>query len=312
MHGVVTGEETRQLLYTMLTRGRAENHVHAITDDLSKDREFELPGIAEQLTATEVLERVLARDGAAVSATSTRQQAATPEARLQDAATRYADVLAYATHVVTGADDDQAVDSGPLPWLPGIHPEVGEHPRWGPYLSVRARLVEDLACEVRDRANETLPDWLDAYDDVLTPELRSDLAVWRAARGISPDERTIAGPAPTDDRAAWHHRSLLRTINSRYDEAVHVWEQRVVAYVGRADEHTLDLARELDRLKRRGLDPERVLARAAARPFPSELSTAALSYRIRKLVAPRRRRPEPAGVEQRRLAPPSTLPGLGM
>lgn len=63
MHGVVTGEETRQLLYTMLTRGRAENHVHVITDDLGDDREFELPGITEQLTATETLERVLARDG---------------------------------------------------------------------------------------------------------------------------------------------------------------------------------------------------------------------------------------------------------
>jgi conjugative relaxase-like TrwC/TraI family protein len=312
MHGVVTGEETRQLLYTMLTRGRAENHVHVITDDLSEDREFELPGITEQLTATEILERVLARDGASVSAMSTRQQAATPETRLQDAATRYADVLAYATHVVLGADDDQAVQSGPLPWLSSIPTEVAEHPRWGPYLSARARLVEDLAGEVRGRADETLPAWLGQYDDVLTTELRSDLAVWRAAQGIAPDERTMAGPAPADDRAAWHQRSLVRIINSRYDEAVHAWEKRIVAYVGRADEHTLDLARELDRLKRRGLDPERLLARAAARPFPSELSTAALSYRIRKLVAPRRRRPEPVGIDQRRQAASRREPGIGI
>lgn len=72
MHGVVTGEEDRQVLYTMLTRGRAENHVHVISDDLSSVRELELPGITEQLTVIEILERVLARDGAAVSATSTR------------------------------------------------------------------------------------------------------------------------------------------------------------------------------------------------------------------------------------------------
>ncbi|WP_157514885.1 MobF family relaxase [Nocardioides sp. J54] len=312
MHGVVTGEETRQLLYTMLTRGCAENHVHVIADDLSDDREFELPGVTDQLTATVVLKRVLARDGAAVSATSTRQQAATPEARLQDAATRYADVLAYATHVVLGADDDQAVQSGPLPWLSSIPTEVAEHPRWGPYLSARARLVEDLAGEVRGRADQTLPAWLGQYDDVLTTELRSDLAVWRAAQGIAPDERTMAGPAPTDDRAAWHHRSLIRTINGRYDEAVHVWEKRIVAYIGRADEQTLDLARELDRLKRQGRDPEQLLARAARRPFPSELSTAALRYRIRKMVAPPRSRPDPVGLEQSRPAPSSTAPGIGM
>ncbi|WP_205473488.1 helicase C-terminal domain-containing protein [Nocardioides sp. SYSU D00038] len=312
MHGVVTGEETRQLLYTMLTRGRAENHLHVITDNLSDGREFELPGITEQLTAAEILARVLARDGASVSATSTRQQAATPEARLQDAATRYADVLAYATHVVLGADDDQAVQSGPLPWLSGIPTEVAEHPRWGPYLSARARLVEDLAGAVRERADETLPAWLDDYDDVLSMELRSDLAVWRAAQGITPDERSIAGQVPTDDRAAWHHRNLIRTINSRYDEAVHSWERRIVAYVGLADEHTLDLARELDRLKRQGRDPEQLLARAARRPFPSELPTAALRYRIRKMVAPPRRRPDPVGLEQSRPAPSSTAPGIGM
>ncbi len=32
MHGILTGSEDRQLLYTMLTRGRAENHLHLIAD----------------------------------------------------------------------------------------------------------------------------------------------------------------------------------------------------------------------------------------------------------------------------------------
>ena len=312
MHGVVTGEETRQLLYTMLTRGRTENHVHVITDVLNDEPELEVPGITEQLTVTETLEHVLARDGAAVSATSTREAAATPEARLQDAATRYADALAYATHVVLGADDELAVESGPLPWLPGIHAQVVEHPRWGPYLSARARLVRDLAGEVRDRANETLPAWLHNYDDVLTRELRADLAVWRAAQGIAPDERSLAGPAPNDDRAASYRRRLLGTVNSRYDETVRVWERRVVAYVGRADEHTLDLARELDRLGRLGRDPERLLRNAMVGPLPDEHATSALAYRIRKQLAPKRRRPEVVGVEQRRPAPTAPAPGIGM
>ena len=30
VHGIVTGTEDRQLLYTMLTRGRVENHAHIV------------------------------------------------------------------------------------------------------------------------------------------------------------------------------------------------------------------------------------------------------------------------------------------
>jgi hypothetical protein len=311
MHGVVTGEETRQLLYTMLTRGRAENHAHVISDDLGDEHEIELPGITAQFTATEILERVLARAGAAVSATSTRQQAATPEARLQDAATRYADAVAYASHLVVG-DQEQAVEAGPLPWLLGLHSGVAEHSRWGPYLAARARLVESLASAVRDRADETLPDWLDDYSDVLTPDLRSELAVWRAAQGIRRDERTMAGPVPDDDRAASYRRGLIRTVNSRHDDAVGVWEQRIVAYVGRSDERTLGLARELDRLTRQGRDPEPLLMRATLRRLPADHPTAALAYRIRKQLAPQRSRHEVPGVEHHRPAPSHQAPGLGL
>lgn len=158
----------------------------------------------------------------------------------------------------------------------------------------------------------TLPTWLDDYDDVLDPCLRADVAVWRAAQGISPDERTIVGPAPDDDRAATYRRRVIRTVNSRYDEAVRVWERRVVAYVGRADEHTLDLARELDRLKRQGRDPEPLLMRASMRRLPSEHPTAALAYRIRKQVTPPRPRREVPGFERPRHEPAQRAPGIGL
>ncbi len=311
MHGVVTGGETRQLLYTMLTRGCAENHVHVITDDLSDDREFELPGITEQLTATETLKRVLARDVVAVSATSTRALAATPEARLKDAATRYADAVGFATQKLVG-NEDGPLTAGPLPWLPDIPSDAAEHPRWGPYLSARARLVRSLAAELGHRADTTLPPWLNDYADVLTPELRADIAVWRAAQDIAPDERTIAGPAPDDDRAAAFRRGLISTVNSRHDDAVRVWERRIAAYVGRTDEHTLELARELDKLKRQGRDPEPLLMRATIKRLPTDHPTAALAYRLRKLLTPQHRRPDPAGIEQHRPEPTRSAPGIGM
>ena len=313
MHGVITGDETRQLIYTMLTRGRAENHVHVVVDDLRDDREFELPGITDQLTAVEIIERALSNDGAAVSATSTRHVGATPEARLHDASTRYADALALATQQVLGTSEDEAGAWGPLAWLPHIPAEVTEHPRWGPYLTARKHLVSSLAAAVRDRADATLPAWLDDYDDVLTRELRGDIAVWRAAQGIPADERTLTGPAPDDDRAAAYRRRLLNVVNSRHDESVRVWERRVVTYVGRTDEHTLDLARQLDRLQRRGFDPERLLRNAMAGPLPQEHATSALAYRIRKAVRPRPAAPQRRPVSSyARTSPRAHGTGLGI
>ena len=242
MHGIVTGEETRQLLYTMLTRGRAENHVHVITrrpgDDARARAARRSPSSSPPPRSSK---RILARDGAAVSATSTRERAATPETRLHDAATRYADAVALATQQrARHLADDEPSSPARSRGCPASPPRWPTTRAGGPYLAARA--TPGAAPSPPRSATEqtqTLPAWLDDYDDVLTPDLRAEIAVWRAAHGIPPDERTIAGPAPDDDRAATYRRSLIRTVNSRYDDAVHVWERRVVAYVGRADEHTL-------------------------------------------------------------------------
>ena len=63
------------------------------------------------LTATEVLEAILARDGAAVSATTAQATGASPEAQLHDAVTRYADAV---TRVMFYAP----YQSDPEVWLP--------------------------------------------------------------------------------------------------------------------------------------------------------------------------------------------------
>ncbi len=108
VHGIVTGAEDRQLLYTMLTRGRVENHAHLV---LGSDETRALPSPTEEraLTATEVLQGILARDGAAVSATTAQATGASPEAQLHDAVTRYADAVAVAASRL-GADHE---DAGP-------------------------------------------------------------------------------------------------------------------------------------------------------------------------------------------------------
>lgn len=291
VHGIVTGTEDRQLLYTMLTRGRVENHAHIVLDTDSSHA-LPSPTVERPMTATEVLEGILARDGAAVSATSTQARATSPAAQLQDAAARYADAVALATSQVR-ANPDHA-EPGPLPWLAGIPSDVVSHSAWGPYLAARFRRVSSLAVEVA--ADPVLPEWTAKYDDVLTPELRRELAVWRAATGVPADERTLAGPVPHDDREAAYHRNLTGRINARYGEAVKVWADRIVEYVGRRDDQTGELAKYLDQLARKGIDAERMLDLAAGRkPLPVDHPTAALGYRVKDLATPRRpRRPGPS------------------
>ena len=106
-----------------------------------------------------------------------------------------------------------------------------------------------------------------------------------------PDDRALAGPPPTDDREAAYHRHLIRTVNARYGDVLQVWETRIIDYVGRRDEHTIDLAKHLDQLQRKGVDAEQVLDLAVARkPLPTDHATAALAYRVQELVAPKRTR----------------------
>ena len=263
VHGIVTGTEDRQMLYTMLTRGRVENHAHIVLTD-EPTHPLPSPTVERAMTATEVLEGILARDGAAVSATSTQVRATSPAAQLQDAVARYADAVALATSQMRANPDLAA--PGPLPWLAGIPSEVTAYSDWGLYLAARSRRVSSLAAEVA--ADPVLPEWTAKYDDVLTPELRRELAVWRAATGVPADERTMAGPVPHDDREAAYHRNLTGRINACYGEAVKTWADRIVEYVGRRDEQTGELAKYLDTARPQG-------HRRRARPRPRRRPKAA-------------------------------------
>lgn len=313
MHGIVTGEESRQLLYTMLTRGRVESHVHVVLASPTDPHQLPLPGLGDQLTATELLEGILARDGAAVSATTTAIEPGRVETLLHQAVLRYDDAVARGTQRVLGAGWEDGLDAagaGPLPWLPGIPSEVAAHQTWRPYLDARARRVSTLADAVRSRARDTLPQWAGRYADVLDGPLFGEVALWRAANGISDGDRRLAGPAPEAPAAAAYHRNLVTRINQRYTDVVRAWETKIVHYVGHRDDQTLKLAQRLDRLQRDGHDAEQLLHRAAARKrLPDDHATAALAYRIREQVRPKPRRAATAPQRHRSL-PPSQSPGI--
>ena len=119
-----------------------------------------------------------------------------------------------------------------------------------------------------------------------------------------------------------HHATMTRRrttgtspnrINARYGEAVQTCADRIVEYVDRRDEPTGELAKYLDQLARKGIDAERLLALAAARkPLPIDHPTAALGYRVKDLVTPRKRRPAPSIDPFPRPSQQQSGPSLGM
>jgi conjugative relaxase-like TrwC/TraI family protein len=93
MHGVVTGGESRQQLYTMLTRGRTANHVYVSVVGDGNPHDVTRPDSLHSRTATELLEQVLVRDATPRSATTLDREQQDPAARLGAAAARYVEAL---------------------------------------------------------------------------------------------------------------------------------------------------------------------------------------------------------------------------
>jgi hypothetical protein len=108
----------------------------------------------------------------------------------------------------------EPVDSGPLPWLPGIPSTLQVHPVWGVYLAKRFQLVADLADQVQDQVcqGDAEPVWAAAGSHPSTP-LIGEIAVWRAANGINPqDPRPTGGGGNLETLPALWKQRLDRDI----------------------------------------------------------------------------------------------------
>ncbi|MGY1683150.1 MobF family relaxase [Geodermatophilus sp. SYSU D01176] len=95
-HTVLTGAESRQLLYVALSRGRDANHVYLSTVGDGDPHSIVTPAAVSPPTATDLLVATLARDDAQISAAGARRELADPAAQLHTAAVRYADALRFA------------------------------------------------------------------------------------------------------------------------------------------------------------------------------------------------------------------------
>jgi AAA domain len=138
MHGLLTGQESRQQLYTMLTRGRHANHLYLQVVGDGDPHTVIRPDTISPRTPTETLQQILARDEAPFSASTVLRELHDPAARLSQAVQRYTDSLHVAAEQLVGPQTVTELDQADQ-YLPGLTTE----PAWP---TLRAHLLA-LAAE---------------------------------------------------------------------------------------------------------------------------------------------------------------------
>jgi conjugative relaxase-like TrwC/TraI family protein len=126
VHGVVTGKESRQQLYTMLTRGSSANHIYVSVVGDGDPHTLIRPDTILPSTATEQLEQILARDGSPRSASTLLREQQDPAVRLGESVARYVDALHMAAENLIGSSAVQAVETSGNRLLAGLSDE----PAW--------------------------------------------------------------------------------------------------------------------------------------------------------------------------------------
>jgi len=125
MHGMLTGQESRQQLYTMLTRGRHANHLYLqVVGDGDSHTVIRSDTISPR-TPTEILQQIIARDDAPVSASSLLRELNSPAARLFQVVQRYTDGLHVAAEQHVGPESVAELDRVDQ-YIPGLTTE----PAW--------------------------------------------------------------------------------------------------------------------------------------------------------------------------------------
>jgi hypothetical protein len=133
MHGLLTGQESRQQLYTMLTRGRHANHLYLQVVGDGDPHSLIRPDTSAPSTPTEALQEILARDDSPTSASTLLRELKHPAARLFQAVQRYTDALHVAAEELVGLQTVSELDQADR-YVPGLTTE----PAWP---TLRAHLL---------------------------------------------------------------------------------------------------------------------------------------------------------------------------
>jgi DNA primase catalytic core len=134
MHGLASGQESRQQLYTMMTRGRHGNHIYLDAVSDGDPHSIIRPETVRPLTPTDLLEAMLGRDDAPRSATTLQRHQADPATLLGEATHRYIDALHAAAEHVAGHDLVETLEAS----ADGVVPGLSDDPAWP---TLRTRLI---------------------------------------------------------------------------------------------------------------------------------------------------------------------------
>jgi hypothetical protein len=123
-------------------------------------------------------------------------------------------------------------DPGPLPWLPSIPATLQADPVWGGYLAKRSQLVADLADQVQDHAYRGAdePAWAPPGSHP-SRALIGEIAVWRAANGINPQDPRPTGVSQPETLSALWKQRLDRHIARSADPDNAMADERQAAHI---------------------------------------------------------------------------------
>ncbi len=151
MHGLATGAESRQQLYTMLTRGRHANHVYLQVVGDGDEHDLTRPDTIAPPTATDLLEAILARDDSPVSASTIGRDQGDPARLLGQATARYVDALHTAAADRLGSAGLDRLDATAERLVPGM----GDAPAW-PALRAHLTLLAAHGIDPPDALREAV------------------------------------------------------------------------------------------------------------------------------------------------------------
>jgi hypothetical protein len=135
---------------------------------------------------------------------------------------------------------------------------------WGPYLAGRAATIAEGADRVRDSVcTDQLPGWADQDGSQPPSRVVEDIAVWRAAMGVSPDDRRPTGPVQRHQAARLWQRQLDEAVSLGLSPAWQEWAPLIVQIAPDAgnDSFAPILARRLAAISRAGVNAGELLTR---------------------------------------------------
>ncbi len=184
--------------------------------------------------------------------------------------------------------DQRSRTRGPLPWLGGIPSEIARHPLWKPYLTARARLIGDLAAQVRGQ-HDHLPAWAAAAASTPPSDVIADVEVWRAATGTPPSDLRPTGERQHATAPSRYQHRLDQRLQIGHNAALDEWRALLTGLSPTmlTDDFAPTLARRLSQLSSSGINVPGMLHQAMRQgPLPDDHAAAAMWWRLSRHLTP--------------------------